>query len=213
MKKIFIYDKISNESIEKMTLCFKPKFKTYSAGETIMFFSNKIEKIGVMLSGNAHLSVIDFNGDSNLLETYNGNDVFGELFYIPLENYEYIVTAVTDCKVFFIDYNHIITPCENACIHHSQLINNLFILSAQKSQELSLRLSILNQHTTRKKLLTYLNYIKSTSDENPFIIPVSLSNLAEYLCVDRSAMTREIKLLNEEGLLKSTRRKFYLREK
>lgn len=210
MKKCFIDDKISKESIEKMILCFKPQFKTYSAGETIMFFSDKIEKIGVMVSGKAQLSVIDFNGDSSLLETYDGHDVFGELFYLPLENYEYVVTALTECRVFFIDYNHIITPCENACIHHSQLINNLFIMSAQKSQALSLHLSILNQHTIRKKLLTYLNYIKNTSGKNPFVIPISLGNLADYLCVDRSAMTREIKLLKEDGILKADRRTFYL---
>ncbi len=210
MRKCFVNDGISKESIEKMIVCFKPQFKSFSAGETIMRYSDKIEKIGVMVSGKAQLSVIDYDGDSSLLEPYAEQDVFGELFYLPLDNYEYIISATKDCQVFFIDYKHIITPCENACIHHSQLINNLFIMAAQKSQSLSLHLSILNQHTIRKKLLTYLNYIKKTSGKNPFVIPMSLGALAEYLCVDRSAMMREIRMMKEDGLLKSDRREFYL---
>lgn len=211
MKKCFINDGISKESIDKMIVCFKPDFKTYTAGETIMRYSDKIEKVGVMVSGKAQLSVIDYDGDYSILETYEQQDVFGELFYLPLENYEYIIEATKDTKVFFIDYKHIITPCENACIHHSQLINNLFIMAAQKSQAMSLHLSILNQHSIRKKLLTYLNYIKISTGKNPFTLQMTLSSLAEYLCVDRSAMMREIKVLKEEGILTSNKREFYLK--
>ncbi|MEG2935474.1 MAG: Crp/Fnr family transcriptional regulator [Clostridium sp.] len=211
MKRCFINDGISKESIDKMIVCFKPDFKTYTTGETIMRYSDKIEKVGVMVSGKAQLYVIDYEGDYSILETYEEQDVFGELFYLPLENYEYIIEATKDTKVFFIDYKHIITPCENACIHHSQLINNLFIMAAQKSQAMSLHLSILNQHSIRKKLLTYLNYIKISTGKNPFTLPMTLSSLAEYLCVDRSAMMREIKILREEGLLTSDKREFYLK--
>lgn len=211
MKRCFINDGISNESIDKMIACFKPDFKSYTAGETIMIYSDKIEKVGVMVSGNAKLSVIDYEGDYSILETYEEHDVFGELFYLPLENHEYIIEATKDTQVFFIDYKHIITPCENACIHHSQLIKNFFIIAAQKSQAMSLHLSILNQHSIRKKLLTYLNYIKISTNKNPFTLPMTLSALAEYLCVDRSAMMREIKVLKEDGILTSDKREFYLK--
>ena len=210
MENIIISNGITKESIEKMFKCFKPKFKSYKAGETIMCYSDNIEKIGVVVYGSAELSFIDYEGNCRILESYEKNDVFGELFCLPLEIYEYIVSAKNECQVFFIDYNHIIKPCENSCIHHSQLINNLFIMTAHKSQSLSLRLTILNQHSIRKKLLTYLNYIKLSSNKNPFVIPISLGSLAEYLCIDRSAMMREIRIMKSEGILKSDRREFYL---
>ena len=210
MKKHFINDGISDDSIKRMLRCFQPQFRHYQQGETIMRYSDQIEKIGLMQKGTAQLQYLDADGNCGTLETYGEKDLFGELFSLPLEPFEYLVEAVSDCEVIFIDYQHTIHPCEKVCPHHSQLINNLFLMAAEKSQALSLHLSILGQPNIRKKLLAYFRYIESISASNHFTIPLTLSALAEYLCVDRSAMTREIRMMNEEGLIKSNRREFYL---
>lgn len=202
---------ISQESVEKMIACFKPSFINYLAGETILRFSDEGTRIAIVLSGKARLIGIDPDGEIYVLESYSSRDVFGELFSLPLENFEYIVEAIGECKIMYLDYNHTISPCDHVCPHHSQLISNLFHLAAQKSQALMLHVNILNQHTIRKKLVTYLQYIQSNQSKSvadSFEIPMSLVNLAEYLCVDRSAMMREIRLLKEEGVLKSNRRHF-----
>lgn len=212
-KRDFNYN-ISSESIEKMIHCFDPTFKHYSAGETILAYSDTMEKISILLSGEAKLHYIDENGDISLLETYKEGDLFGEVFSFPLDNYEYLVTAETDCRVVFISYQHVVSPCEKVCPHHSQFISNLFVMTAQKSQELSLHISFLNLHSTRKKLLAYLRYAQSvygTSSSGSFEIPMSLGSLAEYLCVERTAMMREIRLLKQDGLLDSSRRRFVLK--
>lgn len=213
MKKYFISDGISEDSIEKMLRCFQPQFKAYRQGETIMRYSDQIKKIGLMTAGRAQLYGFDIDGESRLLEAYGEKDLFGELFYLPLENFEYIVEATTDCNVVFISYQHIITPCEKVCSHHSQLINNLFLMAAEKSQSLSLHLNVLNQPTIQKKLLAYLKYVRGQTGKNPFVIPMSLSALAEYLCVDRSAMMREIRSMKNAGILRASRREFFLEEK
>lgn len=210
MKKYFISDGISGDSVEKMLRCFKPSFKTYLSGETIMRYSDKIEQIGLLCHGSAQLYAISEEGDSSVLECYTEKDLFGELFYLPLDGLEYLVTANSKCEVVFISYSHIITPCENVCHHHTQLINNLFMMSAERSQSLSLHLNILNQPTIGKKLLAYLNCVQKEAGTNPFVIPISLSALAQYLCVDRSAMTREIRTMKNAGILKANRREFYL---
>ncbi len=199
---------ISKESLNKMIACFKPEFKDYKAGETIMQFSYEIKNIGIIIKGKARLVGINADGEYIITENYTSRDVFGELFSFPLEGYEYYVEAVEDCQVIYLDYNHTISPCDNVCPHHSQLISNLFYLTAQKSQALTLHLNILNQHTIRKKLLTYLQYIQGKTGEDTFEIPMSLVSLAEYLCVDRSALMREIRLLKKEGVLESNRRTF-----
>ena len=210
MKKHFISDGISGDSVKKMLRCFEPQFRRYKQGETVMRYSDKIDKIGLMRTGSAQLQFIDAEGNCGLLETYEEKNIFGELFHLSLESFEYIVEAMTDCEVIFIDYQHIITPCEKTCSHHSQLINNLFLMTAERSQAQSLHLSILNQPNIRKKLLAYLRYIRSISASNPFTIPMTLSALAKYLCVDRSAMTREIHQMNAEGIIKSNRKEFFL---
>ena len=210
MSKHTFLDNITKDSIEQMIPCFKPISKKYLEGETIVSYSaNEVNKIAVMLKGLAKLEIFNENGDNYILETYKDNDVFGELFSLPLDNFQYTVTAITDCVVLYIDYNHVIKPCTNLCDHHSQLISNLFMLTAEKTQELSLHISILGQSTIRGKLMAYLNYAKADADENGvFTIPMSLSSLSEYLTVDRSAMMREIRSLKKEGVIESSRRQF-----
>lgn len=215
MKKRYFTDDISGEALEKMILCFRPQYKSYDPGETILAYSDGLDHVGILLSGTAKLSYIAENGDSSLLENYRKGDLFGEPFSLPLENYEYIVTAESPCRIVFVEYQHLVTPCEKSCQHHSQLISNLFVMTAQKSQELSLHISILSQPTTRKKLLTYLRHIQTASDVKAgeyFEIPCSLGDLAEYLAVDRTAMMREIRNLKKDGLIDSERRRFMLQK-
>jgi CRP-like cAMP-binding protein len=203
MKNFSIDDGISKDSIKEMIYCFKPEIKTYYENETIMCYSDNITKIGVIFAGSAILYTIDKNGDYQELERYRAKDVFGKFFYLPIDNLEYIIEATTYTKVMFIDYKHIITPCTKICEHHSQLIDNLFHMTARKVRLLSLHLNILSQNTIRKKLFAYFKYIQNTAKSTSFVIPMSLINLASYLCVDRSAMMREISNLKKEGIISS----------
>ncbi len=221
-KRTLLYN-ISDESIRNMIPCFKPIRNKYSAGETILTYSDDdIKDVAILQKGSAHLELFNSEGTVALVENYYEGDIFGCIFSLPLDAFEYVVTAKTDCSVLFIDYNHIVTPCSNACPHHSQLISNLFIMAAQRSQELSLHISILGQPSIRSKLITYLKCIRSAEMKKRgemlsgnvksivFTIPTSLTQLAEYLRVDRSAMMREIKAMKADGLLDSERRDFRL---
>ncbi len=213
MRKVRFLDNISKDSIDKMIPCFKPSFKNYKAGETILTYSDNPEQVAILLQGSAKLYFSDIEGDYGLLETYEEGDLFGDVFSLPLNGYEYTVTAITDCHVVFISYHHILHPCCHVCEHHSQLISNLFLMTTQRSQELSLHINILGQPTTRKKLLTYLQFIQAGSGAGEgdfFEIPMSLGALSEYLCVERTAMMREIRKMNEDGILESNRRQFKL---
>lgn len=212
MKKRRALDDISKESRMLMEPCFKPWWKNYKAGEVIMTYDAGVPKsISVLEKGSAKLQIINEDGDLFLLEHIREGDLFGELFSLPLDTFEYVVTADSDCRVMFVDYQHIIKPCENLCNHHSQFISNLFMMAAQKSQELSLHISLMHQNTIRQKLLAYLNYIGSSTEkrsDGSFDIPIPLAELAEYLGVDRSAMMREIKAMKNDGLISGNRREF-----
>ena len=115
-----------------------------------------------------------------------------------------------DCEVLFISYDHIIHPCTHACLKHTQLINNLFALTAEKLQTLELRINILAQKNMRQKLLTYLEYAGSGAKGEKFVINMTITELAAYLNVDRSSLMREMKRMKEEGLIWSEGRKFRL---
>ena len=214
MEKRNFFDEVSKESMDMIIPCFKPYWKNYAAGETILTYdSTKPARVEVLERGSAKLQILNEDGDIFLIEHIKEGDVFGEPFALPLDNFAYIVSADTDCRVMFLDYNHIIKPCENLCEHHSQLISNLFIMAAQKSQELSLHISLLHQNTIRQKLMAYLSYVSSVckkDSDGQFTIPMTLVDLAEYLSIDRSAMMREIKSMKNDGLISGNRREFIL---
>ena len=236
MEKVRLLDHISRESLNRMIPCFHPLTRSYARGALILTYEGgRPDKVAVLSEGTARLEILNEEGEIFLLESYEKGAVFGQLFSLPLDNFVYLVRATTDCTVIYLDYDHIITPCAELCAHHSQLISNLFMMTAQKSQELTMRLSILSQSTIREKLLTYLKHVRSRQPEReepagegpgktsggadratkaklqldrPFTIPISLGQLAEYLMVDRSSLMREIGAVKKEGLIESKNRTF-----
>lgn len=214
MQKRYYLEDISEESIRQMIPCFKPVIREYQKGQIILSYPDTgavTNHLAVMLSGSAELQMVDEDGDVFLLEELGEMDLFGEMFTLLVSGYEYLVVADSPCRIMFVDYRHVVTPCEKLCPHHSQLISNLFVISAQKAQEISFHISVLGQKTTREKLLYYLKYARllaGAKGGEDFELPCTLSRLAEYLQVDRAAMSREIRAMNEEGLIESSQRKF-----
>ena len=210
MQHLSIFNGISQEELSRMLRCFHAVQKTFRRGQQIQTYSSSLKKIGILLSGKAHLYCVDFDGSYTLLERFGPDDLFGEMFSLPLWGLEYIVEADTDCKVLFLLYEDIIKRCEKACHHHSQLSDNLFQIITKKSQALSLRINLLTAKTVRQRLLHYLTYQQKLKGEGSFSIDMSLTELAEYLGVDRSSLMREIRVLKSEGALASKGRLFSL---
>lgn len=207
-----IFNGISTECVDRMMNCFNPVVKSFKQGETIIELTDNLKSVCILLSGKAHLFCIDFDGNLQIIENFEKDDVFGELFTLPLGSLDYIVEADTDCKVMFLDYDSVTRPCTNACDHHIELTQNLFLMSAKKSQELILRISFISRKTVRDKLLTYFGYMADKEHSTTFRTHLTLTDLASYLCVDRTSLMREIKKLNEEGIIESSGRKITLKK-
>ena len=129
------------------------------------------------------------------------DDVFGEPLLLPEMSQHYYVCAKAKTRVIFIDYEHVIKRCENACKFHSQMVSNLLQMIAMRASQQANRIYVLSRNSTRKKIMAYLNEMGGGKKKQVFTLPVSYTTLAEYLCVDRSAMMREFKNLSEEGVL------------
>lgn len=201
---------VNQSEIDRMLCCFQTQKLRFEKGETLMTYHSTLEKVGILLSGKAHLYCIDYDGTYTLLERLEKSDLFGELFTLPLTNLEYIVEADSTCEVLFIPYSSIIKRCENACHHHTQIVDNLFHMATRKSQALSLRISLLSTKTTRQKLLNYFLWVSSRTGSPSFRLDMSLTDLADYLCVDRSSMMREMRALKDDGILESKGRQITL---
>ena len=199
--KLTIFDGIDKENVDKMTQCFDTVTQVFQPKDTIMTYADHLEKIGILTEGTAFLYTLDFEGRCNILEYLQAGDVFGEIFTLPIRDQGFFIEAESACTVLFIQYSQLIKRCENACLHHSQLVSNLFQMTAKKYQQQTLHLNILSQRNMRSKLLVYFSYLHQLQEKNPIQLPMSYTSLANYLCVDRSAMMRELKQMKLANLI------------
>ena len=181
--------------------CNKVNKKTFSKGQTITTYIKNRNQLCILLSGHADLVRYDLNGHRTLVERFSKNSLFGEIFNIVTVNNELLVEAKSNCTVLFYIYDDLKTCCNPNCRFHETLYEYLLQLILNKITRLNTRIELLTQRTTRDKLLMYFSLISTRTLSKSFELPISLTDLADYLSVDRSAMMRELKLLKEDGLV------------
>ena len=128
----------------------------------------------------------------------------GEVFYTITINNELLVEAREKCYVLFYTYNDLRQKCRNGCKFHQQLTEDLPELILSKVTDLNMRIELLTKRSTRDKLIGYFTLLSTRLLSKSFSLPFSLTDLADFLSVDRSAMMRELKLLKEEGFIEKS---------
>ena len=213
LEKSPLFQDISYEEYRRMLVCFQAVQKSYRPEELIYDFgSPERNAVGIVERGEASLVRIDEDGVATVLEDLGTGGVFGKNLAFSGSGEDSLeVVCRTACDVLFIDYPHILKRCENACSHHSILVQNMLRLMADKAQSLSERVDVLSRRSIREKLLCCFRHLASREGGDSFTLPFSLSMLADYIATDRSAMMRELKRLREEGVICSDGRRFTLR--
>ena len=196
-----LFKGISEESLAEMNACFKPETRTFRRGETVLVYASELSWLCVLTRGSAHLYCMDSDGEYVLLENYRPGDIFGEVFAMPYGDLGYAVEADSECEVLFIRFSCVYGRCPRACQHHTQLTSNLFELSAKKAQTLAMRINMISKRSIRRKLWSYFDYMGEQAGSDRFSVDSSLSQLANFLCVDRASMMRELKSMSGEGLI------------
>lgn len=190
--------------------CSKFEKKHFLKHETITTYIQKRNQICIMINGTADLIRFDLNGNKDIVDKFNSNDIFGEAFYPVHTNNELTVIATTDCDILFFLYNNIYEKCKQNCKFHTTLSASLLELTLKNSVHQNTRIEVLSKRTIREKLLTYFSILSSKDFSKSFTLPFSLTNLADYLSVDRSAMMRELKNLVDEGFISKNGNKIKL---
>jgi CRP-like cAMP-binding protein len=184
--------------------CPKVQKKHFKKGEHITSYIAKRNQLCLMLNGEADLIRYDLNGNRTIVEHFSDNAIFGEIFYVVNTNNELFVEAKKNSTVLFFIYDDLEQKCNPDCVFHQKLLDNLSSLYLNKVIELNTRIELLSKRTIREKLLGYFNVISSKNMGRTFQIPFSLTDLADYLSIDRSAMMRELKLLKDDGLIEKS---------
>lgn len=181
--------------------CIKIQRKNFSKGSVITTYIEKRKQICILLTGKADLIRYDLNGNKDIVDRFSKDDIFGEAFFPVNTNNELFVLATEDSEVLLFLYDDIQLKCNNNCKFHYTLVSNLLELVLNNVVHQNTRIEILSKRTIREKLLSYFSILSKKSFSKNITIPYSLTSLADYLSVDRSAMMREIKSLIDEGFI------------
>ena len=193
---------IRPEDMEGMLGCIGYYVREYQKGEIISFEAETIHHVGVVLSGSVDMIKEDVWGNRTMLLRSYAEDVFGETFACGEDSLSVVTfVAAEDSKVMFLSFCRVMHTCTHACIFHQTLIENMVRIIARKNRELMRKIEVVSKKTLREKILAYLSIQSQAQGASRFEIPLGRVEWAEYLCADRSALTRELSKMKDEGLI------------
>ncbi len=187
--------------------CKQVQTRNFNKGEIIMNYIEKRDKVGMIKEGKAELIRFDYEGNKTIIEHFSKNDIFGELFHHINYNNELIVLATEKCEVMFLNANCLEKKCSRNCGIHDLLVEKFVHLLALKIVTLNEHIEFLTKKSIREKLLSYFDRLSHHKIKRRFTLPMSYTDLADYLNIDRSALMRELKNLQEEGFIEKEDRK------
>ncbi|SFB35213.1 cAMP-binding domain of CRP or a regulatory subunit of cAMP-dependent protein kinases [Acetitomaculum ruminis DSM 5522] len=207
-----LFENIKNNDVDTLLGCIKSFKKEYKKGETIYLEEDKIYYLGIIISGSVHMLKSDIWGNSSLFTFFGPGELFGESFAVQKNiSSSVIFKASQDTKVLFLAATNIIHTCPNACAFHAQISTNLFNLLGIKNQKFLDKIEILSKASIREKLLAYISQLSQEQNSRYVHSPLSRLSLADYLNVNRSAMSRELSKMRDEGIIDFDKDTFIIR--
>lgn len=211
LKKTQLFKGIEGQDILATLNCLNAKIKTYKKNEYIWLGQTKVDHVGVVLDGEVLIVQEDIYGNRSILSNVRVGDSFAEaLACSDKANVPISIVAMSACKVMLLEYRRIVTVCSSACLFHNKMIENMLMILANKNILLNSKVNYISKRTTREKLLAYFSDLATSNGSKNFRVPFDRQALADYLCVERSAMSKELGKMKAEGLLAFEKNEFEL---
>ena len=197
-----LFTGISHEEISAMLGCLGSRIVDVPKSAPVFLEGDEAGHFGMVLSGSIQIVRDDFDGSRSVLTYADEGELFAEAFAcagaptMPVSAY-----ALKDSKIMLFSCQKMLTVCSSACQFHNRLVKNLLTVVAQQNLRLSSKIQVMSQRTTREKLMTYLLGQAKIAGKAEFTIPLDRQALADYLGVERSAMSAELSKLRKEGIL------------
>lgn len=208
-----LFNSISEEDIGHLLLCLKARSKEYKNETVVIEEGSRIHSFGILLSGSGRSYKTDAEGNVITITLLNEGSEIGVLLAASPDQLSPVSVAVDKGSlVAFIPYGSLLESCRSNCPCHTQLIRNYIEIVADKGLILHERLDCLLRPTARSKIMVYLRKYSSTADGGNFTIPMDRKAMAEYLNMDRSALSRELSNMKKEHLIDYYKSTFRLYE-
>lgn len=213
LKRTRLFSGVGDEDVNLMLDCLGARMSIFNKGEYVLRQGEYVSEIAVLVEGRLHIQKEDYWGNCSILGQVLTGEMFGEAYASPESGAVMNdVVAVEESVVIFFDIKRILSVCPSACRFHSAVVKNLFYAISDKNRKLVQKIGHMSKRTTREKLISYLSEEARRQNNGSFTIDFNRQQLADFLSVDRSAMSNELCKMRDEGLLEFNKNKFWLNE-
>ena len=211
LSKTVLFRGITPQELQGMFSCLQAQTRKYARGAVIYHAGDPVTALGMVLSGKVSIENDDVWGNKSILDYVFPGQVFAETYAcVPGSPLMISAVAAEPTEVLFVDTSRVLHVCEAACDFHNKLVRNLLTIASQKNLNLSRRIFHTSSKSIRGRLLSYLSHQALQQGSREFDIPFNRQQLADYLSVDRSAMSNELSNMQRDGLLQVERNHFRL---
>lgn len=189
--------------------CLMATERQYKKGDIIFHSGEHAKNMGLVVNGSVEIVRDDFWGNRQVLGTAGAGELFGESYAcMPDEVFMITAQAAEDCEILFLEIGKILSVCSPACEFHSRLIHNLLYVMAEKNLRLTRKIDHMGQRSIREKVMAYLSFQAEQQKSRSFPIPFNRQQLADYLAVDRSALSAELSRMQKDGIISFEKNQF-----
>ncbi len=211
LSQVALFADISETELSSLFQCLSAQQKIYKKGEIIFAAGSAAELVGIVLSGQVQIVHDDYYGNRTIIAEIDSGQMFGEAYTCANTTaLPFSVIAKLDSAILLIDYRKIITTCNQACVYHNKLVYNMLQIIVDKNLTLNQKIMVLSKRSSREKLLAFLSTQAQKANSSEFNISFTRQDLADFLSLDRSAMSHELSKLREEGILEFQKNHFKL---
>ncbi len=208
-----LFSGVTEKETQEMMKCLGAEEKKYPKDYIIYHMGQKVHRMGLLQKGGVNIVRTDVWGNENIIGHIQPGEVFAETYACnPDEPMMADVITTLESEVLFLDVGRVIKTCPSSCRHHERLIRNLLITMSSKNLNLSRKINHITPKTIRERLLSYLSWEAVKQGGMEIDIPFSRQQLADFLSVDRSALSSELSKMQKEGLLTYRKNHFVLLE-
>lgn len=207
-----LFSGVQREEMVSLLNCLQARVIRVEKGMPVFLEGDEAGFVGLVLEGAVQIVRDDYYGTRSVMGHAEPGELFGEAYacsgeeVMPVSGY-----ALLDCAVMMLSCRKMLTVCSNACRFHNQIVKNLLQVVAEHNVAMSRKIQFMSQKTTRQKLMAYLLDQAKKAGSPAFTIPFDRQTLADYLGVERSAMSAEIGKLQRENVLTTRSSHFILR--
>jgi len=209
-KKIELFKDIKDTELKSVLNCIGAEVKNVKKGEIVLLTGDKPQHVGVILAGRLHIIQEDYDGNRTLMNAVEPGEIFAEaLCCAGVLKSPVTVVAELDSVIMLLNFAGILHICPSVCAFHTKLVGNMLEIIAKKTLILQSRMEIIGLKSVRMKVTRYLESFMPNQTKE-ITIPFNREEMADFLCVERSALSHELARMKKDGLIEYKKNKFII---